>query len=62
MIEHTNTALFTLGAWIVAHAVPVAGFVAICMQVIWLYYKVRREKLEIKKLNSQPDKDDDKSI
>jgi hypothetical protein len=62
-MEYINSIVYTAGAWILAHAVPIAGFIALCMQIAWLYYKIRVSRLEAETLkrglqkNSKEDTD-----
>ena len=58
-ITDINNILFTLCVWAVSHAAGIAAFIVLCLQGGLIICRIRRERLEIRKLEkAEEDKED----
>ena len=57
-LQDIYSLFYTACAFCISHAVPIIGFIALCLQVIWLIQKIRRERYEYTKLKQEDTKED----
>ena len=45
--------MLAITLWLVSHAAGCVAFVALCIQVYYIWLKIKRERLEIQKLQEE---------
>ena len=58
-VTDINNILFTLCMWAVSHAAGIVAFLVLCLQGGLIIYRIRRERLEIRKLEHAEEAQED---